>query len=297
MLARRQFVAGAMAAAAMPTTPAYALPDAAAPALRRQYLDCAFGQLHVRVAHPRDGRLLGAPPLVLLHQSPLSGRMYDRILPLLADRRLAIAVDTPGYGESDRPAERPALDAYGDTIVDAIRDAFGAPVDLFGYHTGAAIAVDIAARRPDDVRRLVLIAVPYFDARRRIELLQQFERKNGYADDGSHLLPLWTGTFRARPPGQSLDDVARLVAEKQRAGRHGEWALAAAMAVDMGPALARVRAATLVMAPHDGLEDESAAAAAAIGGARFVDLPQLRYGLFDADPARVAGVVIPFLDA
>ena len=34
--------------------------------------------------------------------------------------------------------------------------------DLLGYHTGALIALQIAADRPDLVRRLVLIGVPYF---------------------------------------------------------------------------------------------------------------------------------------
>jgi hypothetical protein len=69
--------------------------------------------------------------------------------------------------------------------------------------------------------------------------LQQLTRKENYAPDGSHLLPLWTGTYRVRPPQQSLDQVASIVAEKQRVGRFGEWALVAAMSEDISPIIAR----------------------------------------------------------
>lgn len=291
MPARRAVVAGLAAALA---APAVALPEPAVPRVTRRYVDGAFGQLHLRVATP--SRRPTAPPLVLLHQSPLSGRMFDRLLPLLAVDRLAIAVDTPGYGESDRPATQPALGAYGDAIVEALRDPYGPRLDLVGYHTGAAIAAELAARRPDRVRRLVLISMPFFDGARRIAMLKQLGEKTPYADDGSHLPALWTGTFRVKPAGQSADDVARLVAEKQRVGRFGEWALAAAMSVDFGPILPRIRQPALVLTPHDGLEDESAAAAKLMPRAAVVDLPALAYGLFDAAPAQVAASILAFLN-
>jgi pimeloyl-ACP methyl ester carboxylesterase len=288
MLGRRALLAGLVAA------PALALPEPATPGVRRRYLDASTGQIHLREAgRARRGRA----PLLLLHQSPLSGRMFDRLLPLLAADRLVLAVDTPGYGESDRPAERLSLAGYGDAILDAVTRAYGRPVDLFGYHTGAAIAAELAARRAGDVRRLVLCSMPYFDSGRRAELLKSFDAKTPLADDGSHLPPLWTSTFRVKPAGQSADDVARIVAEKQRVGRTGEWALRSAMEADLAPVLAAIRAPTLVMAPHDGLQAASKAAAERIPGARLLDLPDIAYGLFDAAPAAIAGPVDAFLAA
>lgn len=292
MPTRRTVVAGL---AAMIGTAARALPEPPVPGVRRAYLDGPFGQLHMRIASPASAP--AAAPLVLMHQSPLSGRMFDRLLPLLAAHRTVIAVDTPGYGESDRPATPPTLAAYGDAIIDTLGKANAAPFDLLGYHTGAVIAADLAARRPRQIRRLVLVSVPYFDAARRRALLDQLAIDTDYAADGSHLLPLWTGAFRVKPQGQSLDDVARLVAEKQRAGRFGEWALAAAMAADMTPTLRAVRHPTLVLAPHDGLEKASHAAAGLIPNARLVDLPALSYGLFDSAPQELASRMAAFLDS
>jgi len=290
MPSRRAILAGLAAALGAPVL---ALPEPPTPRVRRDYLDGPFGQLHVRIAEPTGTPV--APPLLLLHQSPLSGRMFDRLLPLLASGRRVIAVDTPGYGESDRPPAPPTLAGYADAIIDTLRRHQSAPFDLLGYHTGAVIAADLAARRPADVRRLVLISVPYFDDGRRQALLAQLAEKPGYADDGSHLLPMWSGSFRVRPEGQSLDDVARLVAEKQRVGRFGEWALAAAMAASLAPVLRAVRQPVLVLAPHDGLEDESRAAAGLMAGSRLIDLPALAYGLFDAAPQPLATLVDAFL--
>ena len=290
MPARRAVLAGLTS---MLAAPSLALPDPASPRLRRSYVDGPYGQLHVRVAEPTT-RPTG-PPVAMLHQSPLSGRMFERILPLLAVDRIAISVDTPGYGESDRPITRPSLRGYGDAIIDGLTKEFGPTFDVVGYHTGAAIAAELAARRPADVRRLVVISMPFFDAERRAAMLEQLRQKAPYADDGSHLLPLWASTFKVKPAGQTLDDVARIVAEKQRVGPFGEWALVSAMEVDLTSLLPSVRQPTLVLAPHDGLEDESVAAARLLSRAKVIPLPRLAYGLFDAAPGDIAPLIHEFL--
>lgn len=304
MIARRAMLAGlgtglgigAGLCAGLLAAPVWALPDPPVPGIRRLYLDGPFGQIHVRVAEAAGPRR-SVPPLVLLHQSPLSGRMFERIMPLLAAGRTVIAVDTPGYGESDRPAERPPLAGYSDAILAALAPRFGARFDFLGYHTGTVIAADLAARTRA-IRRLVLVSAPLFPEARRQALLTQLRSPEvPYADDGSHLLPLWTGSARSRPEGQSMDDMARLVAEKLRPGRFREWALLSAIEADFSRILAAVRQPTLVLAPHDGLEVASAAAAHALAHGRLVDLPALKYGLFDANPAHLATLILEFLES
>jgi pimeloyl-ACP methyl ester carboxylesterase len=52
-----------------------------------------------REAGPR-----GAPTIVLLHGYPSSSRQYAALIPLLAGRFHVIALDYPGFGESDTPS-------------------------------------------------------------------------------------------------------------------------------------------------------------------------------------------------
>jgi pimeloyl-ACP methyl ester carboxylesterase len=52
-----------------------------------------------REAGPRD-----APVLLLLHGFPSSSRMFDTLMPLLADRYRLIAPDYPGFGHSSAPS-------------------------------------------------------------------------------------------------------------------------------------------------------------------------------------------------
>lgn len=275
-------------------TPAWATGDQAHPRVRRHYVSARYGQLHMRIAEPPAPPT--APPLLLFHQSPLSGRMFDQLLPHLADRRRAIAVDTPGYGESDRPPQRPDLAGYSDAILDALLPLTGPHVNVIGYHTGAAIAADMAARR-SEVRKAVLIAFPLLDDARRARLLAQLDEPNAYDEEGSHLGAQWRGSIGARPEGQSLEEVARLVAEKERPGLYAEWALRSAIEADLGAILRAIDVPTLVAGPHDGLIEETRATAALVSGSHWVEWPDLAYGLFDVAEERIAGDVIAFLNS
>src|SRR4051812_24553658 len=56
-------------------------------------------RLFYREAGPRE-----APTILLLHGFPSSSRMYETLLPLLADRYHLVAPDYPGFGHSDAPS-------------------------------------------------------------------------------------------------------------------------------------------------------------------------------------------------
>ncbi len=258
--------------------------------VRRAFFDGPLGQLHYRRAAPlrAAGNLT---PVVLLHQSPLSGRMFSELLPLLASDRIVYAPDTPGYGESAAPAQPPSVAEYGAALQAFIAD-LKEPVDLVGYHTGALLAAQIAARYPASVRRLILISYPLFTPERRAQLRSD----TPLAEDGSALLAEWRSTMSVRPPGQSLEQAARIVAEKQRAGTGAGWAMAAIAGYDPLSDLRSITRPTMLLRPKDGLWDAGAAAAQLIPGAVLEDAPAWGYGLFDAYPVEVSARLRSFLD-
>ena len=107
----------------------------------------------------------GGTPVVLLHGFGTSSFLWRWTAPLLARRGYtAFAIDLLGYGESDRP-----LDAgygiadqaeYVDRAMTALRVARAVVV---GIDLGAAVALALAAERPERVLRLVLVNPPDLD--------------------------------------------------------------------------------------------------------------------------------------
>lgn len=126
---------------------------------RRAYFDCRFGQLHVRTAFPTTGGFDEQVTLFCLHRDQSTSRMFARFLPEIADVRSVYAPDLPGRGESDPSPTQSVADAAG-AISDLANDLRLRQIDLLGVHNGAAVALDLAAARPELVRRLVLLEMP-----------------------------------------------------------------------------------------------------------------------------------------
>jgi len=68
-----------------------------------------------------------------------------------------IAHDLLGHGQTD-PAPRVGVEAYAGAVADVLGVLDGGPVVVVGHSLGGSVAVALAARRPDLVRGLVLIA-------------------------------------------------------------------------------------------------------------------------------------------
>lgn len=102
------------------------------------------------------------PAALLLHGFPGTSWSWRHQLPALAGAGYrAIAVDTRGYGASDRPDERPQTSAVVEADLLGVLDALGTgPVHLVGQDFGSMYAWNLAQRHPDRVLS-VLGTVPY----------------------------------------------------------------------------------------------------------------------------------------
>ena len=125
---------------------------------RRAYFDCRFGQLHVRTAFPTTGGFDEGVTLFCLHPDQSSSRIFTRFLPEIADVRSVYAPDLPGRGESDPSPNQTVADAAG-AVSDLANGLRLRQIDVLGIHNGAMVALDLAAARPELVRRLVLVGI------------------------------------------------------------------------------------------------------------------------------------------
>ncbi|MET8852512.1 alpha/beta fold hydrolase [Amycolatopsis sp. NPDC004625] len=114
-------------------------------------------RLHVRRTPGPDG-----VPAVYVHGLGGSSTNWTDLAALLAPVAGGTAIDLPGFGYSE-PEEGFdfTLQAHADVVVRHV-EAVGAPVHLFGNSMGGAIALLVAAQRPELVKTLTLIspAVP-----------------------------------------------------------------------------------------------------------------------------------------
>jgi len=240
----------------------------------------------------------GRPPLVCFHLSPMSGRVYERFIGAMSANRLAIAIDTPGFGMSDAPPVRPSIADYSRAMRAAVA-ALGiqTPIDLMGYHTGSMIAADLAAEHQALVRRLILVSAPIFTEAEREQLRQRYAPLTPSLD-GSHLVKRWTGyVHHYLGRGLMIEDLADMFPDGLLGRNLAWWGHNAAFAFTSNMRLPELRQPILVLNPGDDLQQESRRATALLRNGRLVELPSWGHGFLDGFTADAARLASGFLDS
>lgn len=100
----------------------------------------------------------GQPPLVLLHGGgDTIETSFGQILPALAGERQVIAFEQQGYGRTADIADRPfSFEQSADDTAALLEHLHIEKADLFGFSNGGTIALQVAIRHPQAVRKLVL---------------------------------------------------------------------------------------------------------------------------------------------
>ena len=106
-------------------------------------------------------RVGSGPALVFLHGWGMSRRLFKPLAQAVATQHTSWLIDMPGYGRSAPLINGEQLDVYADYIVAQL--ALNSAVDLCGWSMGGLVALNIAARYPHFVQRLLLFtATPCF---------------------------------------------------------------------------------------------------------------------------------------
>jgi pimeloyl-ACP methyl ester carboxylesterase len=257
----------------------------------RSFVDVPAGTIHVAQAGAGD-------PVLLLHQTPRSWDEYRDVLPLLGEQMRAIAIDTIGYGDSSPPPWPPSIERWAEVSV-SVLDALGIErASVVGHHTGAVIAVELAAAHGDRVDRLVLSAPAVVDEEHRrlygtTPPVDHVERTH----HGSHVVELWS--MRAPYYPRDIDLLERFLIDALKAGdRSGEGHLVVAR-YEMLPRLPLVRAPVLIVAPTEDPfgHPDALKLAGLLPGSRVVELHGGTIPAPDHLPDEFAAIVTEFLTA
>jgi pimeloyl-ACP methyl ester carboxylesterase len=260
------------------------------PVVERRFVRTPKARIHIATAG--TGR-----PILLLHQTPRLWDEFRDVLPRLGRHHRAIAMDTVGFGDSDALAfEENSIEAWSACAFDLL-DALGLPqAALVGHHTGAAIAIEMAAQ-PGRIVAMALSAPPYVDAERRARpksgpVIDEAPRRA----DGSHLDALWQMRQPDYPAGDS-DLLDRFMVDALKAGALAAEGHRVVGRYAMETRLPLVRCPVRVLAPAADPHAFPVAGKVtdAIAGATMIEIASAMVPFPDQMPEVFAETVFAFL--
>jgi pimeloyl-ACP methyl ester carboxylesterase len=270
--------------------------------MNRRYIDLSSGQVLVRSAgEGQTGR-----PLLLIHDGRWSSQMFAPLMMALARKRPVYALDLPGNGDSDAPANRRP------GVADFARDAAAVAqklglrrYDLYGKQSGASVAASLAVQYPARVNKLILDGAIMFSATERKRLASQYTPRITVGWDGAHLfttwlmlrdeLVFWPWYARDAQHARAIDAnfnapwLHDRVVEVLKSKDTYHLLTQAALRDDITGALKKLKPATLVVG-----EEAGPLARYTVKAARLV--PEGSHTMMPPSPSAQAGIVARFLD-
>jgi pimeloyl-ACP methyl ester carboxylesterase len=146
-------------------------------------------------------------PLVVLHGAYMTIDAMGEIVPSLAETRQVIAVELQGHGHTadiDRPI---TYEGMADDTAALLRHLGIEEADVFGYSMGGGVALQLAIRHPEAVRKLVVASASYTSDGMYPELLEMIPTITPEVFAGS---PIEEAYLRTAP---NPEDFPNLVAK------------------------------------------------------------------------------------
>ena len=209
-----------------------------------------------------------------------------------AGSRHVLAIDMPGYGESDAPAEPLDIPGYAKIVAEAIEAVLGGvTVDLLGYHTGVVVAAEVAIGRLTPVAAMTFIGVPYFQVLDFAAWKARLTHSHQLSDGLEQFDERWEYLVANRPAGLSLRRGFENFVDELKTWPDGVRAHEALFAYDLAARFALIDCPVTVLNPQGHLAEPSRAAAALIAGAGLIELPQINGAVLDTAVAQIAALI------
>jgi pimeloyl-ACP methyl ester carboxylesterase len=248
-------------------------------------------------------------PVVLVHGWPTYSHLWRRQIPALAERYHVYALDLPGFGDSDKPADASyTLDFYVEILAGFLDKMKLERVRLVCHDLGGAISLLWAERYPERVAQLaVLDTTPYPDLPLLIRLMLIAARlpgvggfmvsryglrlvlKLGTARKGAvtdELVAAYNRPYTADPPARRVLQRILTELDKQELS-------------EVARNLGRIKAPTLIVWAE---KDPSAPLSIAhrlqadIAGSTLKTIPDCGHFLTEDQPDAVTGLLADFFD-
>lgn len=252
--------------------------------IRKAYVDGPFGQIHLR-STPAVGAV---PPLFALHATAYSSQSFLPLMRAAGNDRQVIALDAPGYGDSDPPSVPQEIAGYAEAIGTAISRLNDGPVDLLGYHTGAYMAVELAILHPKMVRRLVLIGVPYFKVLGVEEWRQKLCHENTLGETLDQFDERWRYFVTKRDKRVALDRAFINFVDELKAWPDGSAAHKAMFAWDADSRLPLVTQPVLIINPQGHLAEASRVAGGLMPDCKIREMPDVEGPVLEVAAPEIA---------
>jgi haloalkane dehalogenase len=109
----------------------------------------------MHLAHREMG---SGPPVLLLHGWPTSSYLWRNVMPPIAERCRVVALDLPGFGDSEKPPDASYDFEFFENAIDGFLEDLG--IDRVGiavHDLGGPIGIHWALDRPERVTRVALL--------------------------------------------------------------------------------------------------------------------------------------------
>jgi len=261
--------------------------------IKRHFVDGSYGQVHTRTAGDDSKH----PPLVLLHPTPYSSQFYIPFIEEMHTDRMVIAMDTPGYGDSDRPDEPPQMKDYAQNAL-TVLDKLGVtePVDVLGYHTGTLIAVEMALTNPKRVNKTILAGIPAYAPERLPDLYAKYAKPDVLEKDGSHLTSKWKFATQTLDAGLSLEGAQSHFSDYMQSMPSSTQAYYSVFSYPGYDRLPQMTRPSLFVAINGSLKQETIDAQKLTPNSDIVYLDTITTGLFDVASAQMAQITREYLN-
>ena len=101
------------------------------------------------------------PPLLLVHGGGSTiASNWGMLLPRLSPSRSVLAVELQGHGRTQAGDRPPSFEASADDVAAVLEELRLGAVDVLGFSNGGQVALQLGARHPGRVRRLIVASTP-----------------------------------------------------------------------------------------------------------------------------------------